>query len=407
MGEYQLRCVSDGSVQPPYSLSCPHDSSLLRAEYKARQLAIRELPGIWRFIDWLPVKGIIEKATGRPVTYKSLKLAKELELENLYISFNGYWPEKGAEMPTCSFKDLEAPPTMQMLLERKDKSSLVVASAGNTARAFAHIASLTGQKLVLFVPEKALERMWTIVPPGRITLIAVKGDYLDAIQMADKVQSRKGFTPEGGARNIARRDGMGTVMLDAAVTMGRAPDHYFQAVGSGTGGISAWEASLRLRNDGRFHPELPLPRLHLAQNIPNAPIYYAWSDIKPEPYQEDMFDDVLFNRKPPLDMPGGVRDALKATDGKVYGITNQEAREARDLFEQSEGIDILNAPAVAVAALQKAVEERIVSPNEIILLNITGGGMARLKEDHPRHMLQPDIAVSSWEDAVSFLEEGS
>lgn len=407
MGEYVLRCVSDGSVQPPYSLSCPHDSSLLRAEYKSRQLQIRDLPGIWRFIDWLPVQGIIEKATGRQVTYKSLDLARELNLKNLYISFNGYWPEKDASMPTCSFKDLEAPPTMQMLLDKGERSTLVVASAGNTARAFAHVASLTGQKLVLFVPEKALERMWTIVPPGRITLIAVKGDYLDAIQIAEKVQSRKGFTPEGGARNIARRDGMGTVMLDAALTLGRTPDHYFQAVGSGTGGISAWEASLRLRNDGRFHPELPIPRLHLAQNIPNAPIYYAWKDLKPDPYQDDMFDDVLFNRKPPLDMPGGVKNALKDTNGMVYGITDQEASEARDLFEQCEEIDILNAPAVAVAALKKAVEERSVSSNEIILLNITGGGIARMKEDYSRYMLQPDVAVSTWEDAVSFLEERS
>ena len=407
MGEYVLRCVGDGSVLPLYSLSCPRDSSLLRAEYRSRQLQIRDLPGIWRFIDWLPVNGIIEKATGGPVTYKSLGLARELDLENLYISFNGYWPEKDARMPTCSFKDLEAPPTMQMLLEKGERSSLVVASAGNTDRAFAHIASLTGQQLVLFVPEKALERMWTIVPPGRITLIAVKGDYLDAIQIAEKVQSREGFTPEGGARNIARRDGMGTVMLDAAAALGRTPDHYFQAVGSGTGGISAWEASLRLRDDGRFHPELPLPRLHLAQNIPNAPIYYAWKDLEPEPYQDDMFDDVLFNRKPPLDMPGGVRDALKATNGMVYGITDREASEARDLFEQSEEIDILNAPAVAVAALKKAVEERSVSSNEFILLNITGGGIARMKEDYSRYMLQPDIAVSSWEDAVLFLEEGS
>ncbi|MFZ2375874.1 MAG: cysteate synthase [Methanothrix sp.] len=406
MGEYRLRCVSDGSVQPPYSLSCPRDSSLLRAEYKSRQLEIKELPGIWRFMDWLPVKGIIEEATCRPVTYRSRGLAKELGLENLYISFNGYWPEKGAGMPTCSFKDLEAPPTMQMLLERDDGSSLVVASAGNTARAFAHIASLTGQKLLLFVPEKALERMWTIVPPGRITLIAVKGDYLDAIQMAERVQSREGYTPEGGARNIARRDGMGTVMLDAAITLGRTPDHYFQAVGSGTGGISAWEASLRLRDDGRFRPELPLPRLHLAQNIPNAPIYYAWKGLEPESYQEEMFDDVLFNRRPPLDMPGGVRDALKATNGMVYGITDREANRARDLFEQSEEIDILNAPAVAVAALQKSIEEKSISSEEIVLLNITGGGMLRLKEDHPRHMLQPDVAVSSWEDAIAFLEEG-
>ncbi len=113
------------------------------------------------------MQGIIAEADGAPVTYKSRGLAEELGLENLYISFNGYWPERGAKMPTCSFKDLEAAPTMQRLQERGDQPTLVVASAGNTARAFAHVASLTGQPLVLFVPEKALARMWTIVPAGQ------------------------------------------------------------------------------------------------------------------------------------------------------------------------------------------------------------------------------------------------
>ena len=166
MGEYRLRCVSDRSVQPAYSLACPHDNSLLRADYLAKQIEPKSLPGIWRFLDWLPVQGIIAEAEGAPVTYRSRGLARELGLENLYISFNGYWPERGAKMPTCSFKDLEAAPTMQRLLERGDNPTLVVASAGNTARAFAHVAFLTGQPLVLFVPEKALARMWTTVPAG-------------------------------------------------------------------------------------------------------------------------------------------------------------------------------------------------------------------------------------------------
>lgn len=402
MGEYLVRCVSDGSVQPPYSLSCPHDSSLLRADYRAKQLELLDLPGIWRFMDWLPVNGIIAKADGKCVTYKSRGLAGELNLENLYISFNGYWPEQNARMPTCSFKDLEAAPTMQRLLERGDSSALVVASAGNTARAFAHIASLTGQPLVLFVPEKALGRMWTITPPGDVTLVAVKGDYYNAIQIAEKVQTRSGFTPEGGARNIARRDGMGTVMLDATLTLGRIPDHYFQSVGSGTGGISAWEAGLRLRDDGRFGSNLP--RLHLAQNVPNAPIYYAWKGQEPLPAQENMFDDVLFNRKPPFSIPGGVKDALEATKGEVYGITDALAGKAKRLFEQSEEIDILNAPGIAVAALEQAVQAGAVSPDDIILLNITGGGVARIKEDYNQYMLQPDVTVSQWEEAVQFLE---
>ena len=405
MGEYLVRCVSDGSVQPPYLLSCPQDNSLLRAEYKARQLGLLDLPGIWRFRDWLPVTGIIAEADGKSVTYKSRGLAEELNLENLYISFNGYWPEQGARMPTCSFKDLEAAPTMERLLEQGGSSTLVVASAGNTARAFAHVASLTGQSLVLFVPEMALERMWTTVPPANLTLIAVQGDYYNAIQAAEKVQTRPGFTPEGGARNIARRDGMGTVMLDAAITLGRLPRHYFQAVGSGTGGISAWEASLRLKDDGRFGSDLP--RLHLAQNVPNAPIYYAWKGQEPLPTQANMFDDVLFNRKPPFSIPGGVKDALDATNGEVYGITDSEACVAKKLFEQSEEIDILNAPGVAVAALSRAIDSGAVSPDDIILLNITGGGVARIKEDYPRYMLQPDVTISRWEEAVQFLEDRS
>jgi cysteate synthase len=410
MGEYRLRCVSDRSVQPAYSLSCPHDSSLLRADYQARQIEPKSLPGIWRFLDWLPVQGIIAEAEGAPVTYKSRGLARELGLENLYISFNGYWPERGAKMPTCSFKDLEAAPTMQRLLERGDNPTLVVASAGNTARAFAHVSSLTGQPLVLFVPEKALDRMWTAAPAGvakgrgtgQVTLMAVQGDYYDAIQIAEKVQSLPGFAPEGGARNIARRDGMGTVMLDAALAIGQIPKHYFQAVGSGTGGISAWEAALRLKADGRFGSYLP--RLHLAQNLPNAPIYCAWKGKEAEPVCSDMFDDVLFNRKPPYAIPGGVRDALLETRGEVYGIANSQAAEAKKLFEQSEEIDIFNAPAIAVAALEQAISAGSVVPKDIILLNITGGGIARIKEDHTLQMLKPQITVSHWEQAVLFLE---
>jgi len=58
-------------------------------------------------------------------------------------------------------------------------------------------------------------------------------DYTDAINLAGRIAKLPGIV-EGGARNVARRDGMGTLMLDAAVTLGKMPDHYFQAVGSGT-----------------------------------------------------------------------------------------------------------------------------------------------------------------------------
>ncbi len=402
MGDYEVRCVGCGSSLPLHALTCPKDSSLPRTFYRSRRLEERSLPGIWRFMDWLPVKGHIEGLDSGPVTYKSRGLGRELGLDNLYISFNGCWPEIGARSATGSFKDLEAAPTLRMRKDLGNSSILVVASAGNTARAFAQAASVAGQPVALVVPKSAIKNLWITVEKGPLTIVGVEGDYFDAIQVAEKISSLKGFSTEGGARNVARRDGMGTVVLDATLTLGKLPQHYFQAVGSGTGGIAAWEASMRLIDDGRFGKALP--RLHLAQSLPNAPIYYSWKGCSGEFRPGATFDEVLFNRRPPYGMPGGVSDALKATCGDVYGISSQEAEEAKRLFESSEGIDILNAPAVAVAALAYAARSGAIGRSDVVLLNITGGGLARLNEIMAKNCLEADIVVSRPEDVVNFME---
>lgn len=391
MGEYLVKCVSCNSTQSPHAHVCPNDDSLLRTEYLSRQLTPRDLPGIWKFYDWLPVMKPLKGVGERPVTYKSQGLAKELGLENLYISFSGYWPERNVTMTTCSFKDLEAPPTIQHVKERGDNPVLVVASVGNTARAFAKAASLADQPLVLVVPEKGLSRLWiTTKPSDNICVVAVDGNYNDAIDLGGQLASQPGFISEGGARNVARRDGMGVVMLEAALTMKTLPQHYFQAVGSGTGGIAAWEASLRLVRDGRFGQALP--KLHLAQNIPCAPIFSSWTGSAVESQcPEGMYDDVLFNKSPPYDIIGGVKDALQSTRGSVYGITHKEAADAQKLFEEAEEIDIVGAAAIAVAALGQALESNAVKAKDSILLNITGGGISRLERECDLFMLASNL----------------
>ena len=60
-------------------------------------------------------------------------------------------------------------------------------------------------------------------------------DYADAIALANRVAALEGFFSEGGVANIGRRAGLGTTMLAAVDTIGRLPDYYFQAVGSGAG----------------------------------------------------------------------------------------------------------------------------------------------------------------------------
>ncbi|NPE31620.1 cysteate synthase, partial [Methanococcoides sp. SA1] len=71
-----------------------------------------------------------------------------------------------------------------------------------------------------------------------------------------------------------------------------------------------------------------------------------------------------------------------------------EADEARKLFEENEGIDMLPAPAIACAAIMKALEKGEIKTDESIVLNITGGGQKRLEEELPTRQLSVDLAVS-------------
>lgn len=409
--KYDLVCAGCSSVYTVDRLKCSNDSALLQAKYRKKQLVLKDVPGMGKFHDWLPVGEIMTTDSG-PVTYRSTELAAELGLNNLYISFNGYWPEKGAYIKTCSFKELEAFPTMAKT--GRSKRSLVLASAGNTARAFSHVSAITGSEVYIVVPSSGMSRMWLPEKPTDSIHIIQMGsncDYTDSIHLAERIAALPGMQAEGGARNVARRDGMGTVMLDAAFTMKCMPDHYFQAIGSGTGGIAAWEASMRLRDDGRFPGGLP--QLHLSQNLPFAPMFNAWKagrreiirDIDmPDPKKliNEMYADILSNREPPYSVAGGVYDALCSTNGTMYGISNNEAKKAQQLFERYEGIDIFAPAGVAVAALIEAVNEHKVDAEDYIVLNITGGGVKRLEQDYTLSKIEPESIV---ENANVPLEE--
>jgi len=413
-GKYTLRCVLGGEeVEEHYTTGCPKKHpSLLRTEYREKRLTIKNLPGIFRFYDWLPVYHTLSSDAG-PVCYKSEALARELGVPGLYIGFNGYWPERGGTMTTCSFKELEAVPTV-IRVQEQHPAALVVASAGNTGRAFLQISAVTGIPVVVVVPLKAISRLWTTIPCERACVIAVDGDYTDAIHFSRKVCTLPQFLGEGGAKNVARRDGMGTVMLEAAATIGSMPDYYFQAIGSGTGGIAAWEAAIRLLADGRFGSRLP--SLHLSQNLPFVPMFSAWqdrrrtiiakTDMPDAPVAlSSVYSDVLTNREPPYAIAGGVFDALSATGGEMYAISNDEARSAGKMFQELEGIDLDPAAAVCVASLVRALETGRIGNDTSTLLNITGGGYERVAEDFPLIPAEPLFTVPAGSSIDSIKKE--
>ncbi len=348
-----------------------------------------------------------------PAVFRSERLAGALGMADLSVAFSGYAPQIGARNVTGTFKDSEALPTLLYLREHAC-SDVVLASAGSTARAFAHAGTLLGFTTYIVVPEKAASTVWTPEVPAesvRLAVLADSQDYAAAIRLAGLIAGRYGLRLEGGARNIARRDGIGTVVLEYARTRGKLPRHYIQAVGSGTGAIAAWEAAMRLCAAGF---DGPLPRLHLAQNAPFTPIHDAWTARRSITSDHDGSDEleriaamsapVLANRTPPYDLGGGVRDALRATEGRTYAVTNAEIRAAQRMYEALEGASIGPESAAALAALEQGLARSWIRPSEPVLLHITGNADAAARSGIALHQVPVWCRVSALDESSAWRD---
>lgn len=420
--KYKLVNVGTGRVfeDEGWTIADPEATSpsLVRAVYENTKFTPREdLKGLYRYAEWLPIVRTLRHSHA-PVTYKSKGLASVLGMENLYITFSGYCPRIGARMETCSFKETEAY-SVCARLPKKNKRILVVQSAGNTARAFAKVCSDNNIPIVICVPLDNFSDLWFKKKLSScVKIIATPSgtDYFDAITLGDKLCKDPRYMAEGGAKNVARRDGMGTTLLSAVEVIGRIPDAYFQAVGSGTGAIAAWENAARLAADGRFGENKM--RIYASQNAPFTIMYDSWKahsrelvPMTPEEGRqksEVILGKVLSNRKPPYSLAGGLYDVLEKSGGDMFKVSNDEIVSWVVKYFSLEGYDLFPASACAVSSLKQALDAGIVKHDETVMLNVTGGGMLGatrkgfiLKE--PDLILSPDLPAEEIIAAVDKL----
>ena len=117
---------------------------------------------------------------------------------------------------------------------------------------------------------------------------------------------------------------------------------------------------------------------------------------------------VLANRKPPYSLDGGLFDVLEASGGDMFKLSNDEIVYWMLQFYNTEGCDIFPAAACALGGLKHAINEGKVNKEEIIMLNITGGGMLNSTKNgfsmrKPDLVLDPDLPEEDIVAAVNSL----
>lgn len=198
---------------------------------------------------------------------------------------------------------------------------------------------------------------------------------------------------EGGCFNVARRDAMAVPFLRAVDAIGKLPDWYVQAVGSGTGAVAAMESIKRIAS---HRGEPAATRLLLVQNAPFTPIVDAWQlrDRQLPRFEPDYVRDrvssiraqVLSNASPPYAVKGGVFDILAESNGVACAVDNDEIEAAQRLAERELEFVPCDASSAALAGLKKSIARGDVSKDDLILLHLTGGGfeeLAAVEGAHP------------------------
>lgn len=372
--------------------------------YREKLNIDRTFNNLYRYRAWLPTDTIFPELSSLSGCYKSEALCDHLGLKNIWVLFSGYWPARGAFLESLSFKEYEAIGVLSRM-SGKEKKVLVISSAGNTALSMIQVCMKSGVPAIVIAPQNACEQFFSTIPGNHrpVLLIALKDAYYcDCIDFVSKIcDVIPAVVREGGGYNIARRDFLGVPILHGFDTMGEIPDHYFQAVGSGTGAIAALEANRRLIKDGRFGDKTM--KLNLAQNKPFTPIADAWEHggrdykfLSNAAYREPLgqiIAAVLSNTAPPWSANGGVYDAMSASKGATYRVGNSEILDAKAFFESLEGVDIQHPSAVAVAALKQAVSRGQVNTDESVLLHITGGGEKVLRKNTPLYPYAPTTVL--------------
>ncbi|GAB4475920.1 MAG: hypothetical protein Kow00124_17520 [Anaerolineae bacterium] len=341
--------------------------------------ALRSRPAsMWRYRELLPLRddaSIVTMGEGYTPLLRSENLAAMLGLKHLYI-------KDERQGPTGSFKDRQASLAISTLRDMGVEEA-VVASTGNVAIAYSAYAARARIKLWAFTISS--------IPPAKMReislygseLIKVTGTYDQAKQVAMRFAEKRGLFYDRGLKNIAAKESMKTLAFEVAEQLGevfgpdqdgrpwRAPDWYIQAVSGGLGPVGVLKGFRELEGLGLARG---IPRLGLIQAAGCDPMTQAFKEgaqeAAPVLYPKTRIATLA------TDVPGVayrlLLEAIREYGGIFESVSDEDAYRALKTVARLDGLSVEPATAVAFAGLFRLVRQRVIDPDEVVVLNCTG-----------------------------------
>jgi len=326
----------------------------------------------WRYFELLPVadkNNIVSLNAGLTPLQRADRLGTQLGgMKNLFI-------KNDSVNPTFSFKDRPAGVAVSRAKETKLRS-VGCASTGNLASATAAHAAKAGLPCYIFAPSDIENIKIAQALSYGAEYVAVEGTYDDANRVASIIGDSRGI----GIVNINMRpyyvEGSKTLAYEVAEQLNwQVPDNLIIPVGSGAMLNAICKGFEELHNLGLIESIANL-KITAAQPHGCAPIVDAFKKNSKEVIPVERPDTIA--KSLAIGDPGDglyVLRRLRQYNGIAEEATNDEIIDGILVLAKTEGVFTEPAGGVAVAVLQKMVEEGKIHKDEKVVCYITGNGL--------------------------------
>ena len=345
-----------------------YDLPRLRREVD-RDVLERRTAGMWQFSELLPVNdpgNIISLGEGGTPLLEAPSLGVELGLRRLFIK------EEGLN-PTGTFKARGISAAVSKAREL-GATGFTMPSAGNAAGAGGAYCAKGGIELKVFMPEDAPQtnKKECLLTGSELNL--VDGHIGDAGRRAAAIADEQGLFDLSTLKEPYRAEGKKTMGLEIAMQLGwRLPDTIVYPTGGGTGIIGMYKGFQELLELGWV--EGKPPKFIAVQAAGCQPIVKAFQEGKPA---SEAWEDAA-TLADGLRVPHPFADylilkAIRETGGMALAAEDSEMLEAMHEMAGAEGIVACPEGAATLVGLRRLVDQRVVDPDETIILLNTGSG---------------------------------
>ena len=340
-----------------------------------QQDADRSIGRYWPLLPLAARTSLAPVSVGNTPLLAVDRLGELLGLSALYVKDDG-------RNPSASLKDRAS--AIAVALAQENKLPVVAtASTGNAAAALAGQSAAAGQDCVIFVPKSAPRAKIAQLLVYGSTVLTVDGSYDDAFDLCTAACKEFGWFNRNTGYNPFMTEGKKTVAFEIAEQLGDAqqgenasvfvaPDVVFVSVGDGCiiGGVHKGFKDLLALGWIK-----KMPRLYGVQSTGSAALYSAWRGDAEFPQlvqATTRADSISVNA--PRD-PIKALNAVRQTNGAFVAVPDEAILNAMLPLARLGGVFAEPAGAAAFAGLQQAVAQKLVQPDETIVVINTGSGL--------------------------------